>query len=376
MQPNKLTLSADQTKSLSKIQAKFNTLVLEIENLKKHKIELETNIKNVEIKYRKQIIPLATQGTDKMLELLDNINDAYDNFKLTKKEMEAVSRYMLNHVVDYLEADQFDEAQTERLKAYYEKYSGYNFEEIEGNALNNKAEMFEKMFGIKVDPEQMNDEEYVENLRKEMFEKFGANDPNSSNGSGPKKEKKKTKKQLEKENLEKEAEDNLKKDARSIYTQLAKLLHPDLEQDEILREQKSEIMKRVTNAYSSNDLYELLQIQLEVQQLDNEKLFNVSDDLMKNYVQILQKQVNELNMQINLSVRMNPVFQQFFTHTGKFSDAKFRTMVNKLKQQVEAANRLIISCRKEKDFKDLAKQLVIDYKNEDRYGGFGFDIFG
>ena len=370
MQPNKLTLSTDQTKSLSKIQTKFNKLIVEIEELKKHKIELETNIKNAQIKYHKQIVPLGTQANEKLMELLDIMNNAYDNFKLTKKEMEAIARYMVSQVIDVLQGADLDEAQTEKLKGYYEKYSGDNFDENDEDVQNEAAEMFEQMFGIKIDPEKMNDPEYAETLQQEFLDKM------SGRNKKPKTEKKKTKKQLEKENLEKEAEDNLKKDARSIYTQLAKLLHPDLEQDEILREQKSEIMKRVTNAYSSNDLYELLQIQLEVQQLDNEKLFNVSDDLMKNYVQILQKQVNELNMQINLSVRMNPVFQQFFTHTGKFSDAKFRTMVNKLKQQVEAANRLIISCRKEKDFKDLAKQLVIDYKNEDRYGGFGFDIFG
>lgn len=50
---------------------------------------------------------------------------------------------------------------------------------------------------------------------------------------------------------------------RLLYTRLAKDLHPDLERDEERKTEKNDVMRRLTEAYKNEDLYELLQIQFE-----------------------------------------------------------------------------------------------------------------
>ena len=373
MQKNKLVVSADQTRSLSKTQSKFNSLVAKIEELKAKKIEFQAKIKEVEIKYHKQVIPLVMETKNGTIKMLFAVDDAFDHYKLTKKEQEAISRFLVSNCHDILTTGEglLDEKQTAALKDLYEKHEGDSFDENNESKDDEMSDLLEKMFGVKIDPKKLEDEEYMEEINKKFKENLGFKEP---------KERKKSKKQLETEAKEKEAEDKMKKDARSIYTQLAKLLHPDTEQDETLREQKEEMMKRVTNAYSENDLYELLQIQLEVEQLNSDSLANVSDDLMGSYVKVLQKQVNELEVEINYSLRQNPIYQQFFTHTGNYSDAKFKKMVKEVKNGNEQLRLFMMYCNTQTTFKDFAKGLAQEFKEMDKYedmfGGLGgFDFF-
>ena len=372
MQKNKLVVSADQTRSLSKTQSKFNSLVAKIEELKAKKIEFQAKIKEVEIKYHKQVVPLAIAAKDATVKMVFAVDDAFDNYKLTQKEQDAISRFIVSNCQDFLSAEgMLDDEQTAALKDLYEKHEGDSFEANNEGQDDMMSDMFEQMFGIKIDPKKLEDEEYMEEMNKQFKSKMGFKEP---------KERKKSKKQLETEAKEKEAEDKMKKDARSIYTQLAKLLHPDTEQDETLREQKEEMMKRVTNAYSENDLYELLQIQLEVEQLNSDSLANVSDDLMGSYVKVLQKQVNELEVEINYSLRQNPIYQQFFTHTGNFSDSKFKKVVKEIKDGNEMIRQQTNTCNTQTTFKVFAKELSREFKEMDKYddmfGGLGgFDFF-
>ena len=369
MQKNKLILSADQTRSLSKTQAKFNSLVAKIEELKAKKVEFQTKIKEVEVKYHKQILPAALEVRNATIKMIIAFDEAYEQYKLTASEREAISRFIASGCSEFLEeGDTFEEAQILVMKDLYAKHEGTSFEEDNQDKDNMVADMFEKMFGMKIDPTKLQDKEYMEEMNKQFGDKMGFKEQ---------KERKKSKKQLEAEAKEKEAEDKMKKDARGIYTQLAKLLHPDTEQDEVLREQKSELMKRVTNAYSENDLYELLQIQLEVEQMDSDSLANVSDDLMGSYIKVLQKQVNEIEMEIDHKLRQNPLVQQFFTYTDKFSDSKFKKVVKEIKEGNEMIRQQVLACNSQTSFKQFAKEISREYKQLDKYGGMfgGFDFF-
>jgi hypothetical protein len=73
----------------------------------------------------------------------------------------------------------------------------------------------------------------------------------------------KTKKQIEKEAKKQAIEEIQAKSLHSMYTQLARALHPDLEQDPEKRTLKEELMKKLTVAYANGDLFSLLKIEME-----------------------------------------------------------------------------------------------------------------
>lgn len=58
-------------------------------------------------------------------------------------------------------------------------------------------------------------------------------------------------------------EEMQEKGINSIYKQLTKVFHPDLEHDSAQKAHKEELMKRLTTAYKSNDLYALVILAME-----------------------------------------------------------------------------------------------------------------
>ncbi len=73
---------------------------------------------------------------------------------------------------------------------------------------------------------------------------------------------------------------------RILYTRLAKDLHPDLEQDEKNKAEKNDVMRRLTEAYKNEDLYELLQIQFEYN-ADNSE--NYTDALPEEQLKVINE---------------------------------------------------------------------------------------
>jgi hypothetical protein len=73
---------------------------------------------------------------------------------------------------------------------------------------------------------------------------------------------------------------------RLLYTRLAKDLHPDLERDEKRKAEKNDVMRRLTEAYKNEDLYELLQIQFEYN-ADNSE--NYTDALPKEQLNVINE---------------------------------------------------------------------------------------
>ena len=110
----------------------------------------------------------------------------------------------------------------------YFRSKGYNIDLDDVDFSGDPAEMKRKIHAQLDEQEQMNRE------REQHF---------NENPS------KKSKKQLEKEAKEKEARNLQEKDIKSIYRNLVKLLHPDLEQDYDEKLKKEDLMKQLTKAH-------------------------------------------------------------------------------------------------------------------------------
>jgi len=112
-------------------------------------------------------------------------------------------------------------------------------------------------------------------------------------------ESKKTKKQLEKESKRQAVKDMQSKSLHTMYKQLVRVLHPDLERDNQKRTWKEELMKKLTVAYDSNDLYSLLTIEMEWMNSCAGKIRSQTDEDFKIYNTILKDQIQELQVGID-----------------------------------------------------------------------------
>jgi hypothetical protein len=94
----------------------------------------------------------------------------------------------------------------------------------------------------------------------------------------------------------------------TVYRRLAKALHPDLERDPTLREQKGVMMQEVTGAYARNDLHTLLRLELEWLEDDGHEAARRTDETLDAYTQLLKQQAAELEVEC-MELRFHPRYE-------------------------------------------------------------------
>lgn len=102
-------------------------------------------------------------------------------------------------------------------------------------------------------------------------------------------------------------EEARKRTVVSIYKQLAKVLHPDLEQDPAMRERKHALMQELTKAYREGDLHTLLRLELAWLKREEGDLERLGDEKVGIYCELLEEQVEELQAEIR-DVPFSPRF--------------------------------------------------------------------
>ena len=104
-------------------------------------------------------------------------------------------------------------------------------------------------------------------------------------GRRPGCERPKSARQLKREEKARQAEEMRKRSIASMYKQLARAVHPDLEQDAERRRQKETVMQELTAAYRNNDLHTLLRLELEWIRREEGDLDRMNDRREAGYLQ-------------------------------------------------------------------------------------------
>ncbi|TWO70795.1 hypothetical protein FN976_14725 [Caenimonas sedimenti] len=84
---------------------------------------------------------------------------------------------------------------------------------------------------------------------------------------------------------------------RDVYRKLASALHPDREPDLQERERKTVLMQHANQAYAANNLLALLEMQLQAEQIDMERLASLDQRRLAHYITVLQEQLAELQQE-------------------------------------------------------------------------------
>jgi hypothetical protein len=140
----------------------------------------------------------------------------------------------------------------------------------------------------------------------------------------------KTKAQKKQEAAEQAAraeQQRLLSNTKTVYRQLARANHPDLERDPAQQQHKTALMQRITEAYEANDLYTLLQLLAEGGPADAD-----SDDMLGRYTQALAQQQIELKQQLQ-ALKFGP--NGFSGSTGKKQELELRQLKRDLRAEAE-----------------------------------------
>jgi len=133
------------------------------------------------------------------------------------------------------------------------------------------------------------------------------------------------------------------RDLSSLYKQLAKLLHPDLESDPARREAKESAMKRLTIAYKDRDLHALLELELEWIHDEGANANHLSEEKLRVYNGILQEQAGELELRLG-EMSMHPRYAPLQRYSGPFDQPGSldpREVRNQLKEELKDLRSLV-----------------------------------
>jgi hypothetical protein len=280
---------AEGKKTLSVAQKQFNSLTKKIDKQKKLLLEWQETIPLYRQQVDQEYEPLEKALNNHKAEWVRLLDRFYDMslFKKTDKSK-------IRHLICEVSGDLIAEFNKDELKPLFNKYSDDDYDslnqEVESAVGDLMKNIAKSMFNVDLgdDVDLSSPEKFHAHLQEKLHAQVT-----------PVKERKKTKKQLEKEALQQQEEALASKSVQEVYRKLVAALHPDREPDAQERERKTELMQRVNTAYGKKDLLQLLELQLEIEQIDPAHLSHIADSRLKYFNKILKEQLAELEQEMH-----------------------------------------------------------------------------
>ena len=301
-----LNISGGTKKQLSKNQLAFNKLTQKIEKLNKEierkKLQFDAAVKM----YATALYPAQLKVLEARNKLITTLWEIYRSKKLSKANQRNLKQVLLFHLKESFAQDTTEPSK--ELQDIFSALNGISYGQAKKEEAEMMADQMKAMFAnFKMDTEGLDVtdeaamaaklEEFQQQI--EMEEAAQEEKRNQRNAK-----KKKSKKQEEYEKLQQAIQDAKQKNIGSIYRQLAKIFHPDMEQDAEKKVAKEILMKELTAAYEAKNLHTLLSLELKWIYKESSHLDTLADDKLSVYLQLLKEQVN------NLENEKQGIFQQ------------------------------------------------------------------
>ena len=337
---NKSLVISTQKEPLNKEQQAFNKLVKQIEKLRLETKKVSMVLDVQLMYYSEHLHPLEQQMIAQNKVLILCYYDIYSNPKfLTKNEIKTLKELMVVELENHFK---INENPDETLKNIFEKISGKSFDKLEEEAFEEMKQgmgnMFDR-FGFDMDLSDLHKDMDPSEMALKMAEMESAYQDKLSEDQQNRQQRRKTAKQLLQEEKERLMEEARKKNISTIYRQLAKIFHPDLEQDETRKAEKEILMKQLTIAYENKDLHTLLRLELEWINKEEERSTELTTEKLKIYNAVLKEQVQELKQEINM-IKMHPRYQPLNTYLDWYEEdiVKINLHDKKAELQMEIDN--------------------------------------
>lgn len=338
---------------LSKIQKRFNQKIKKIDMLKAQIALIDEH----EIILRKKITdsfdPILKKCNQVRIAFIEKLDQYFHDKRFNKTEKEKLSAVISQYASIVLETEQNEKA----IEIYNRHTKGKSFEQKQADAEQIRKEMIKReaeRIGFNFSDEDFEDPEAFMATAWEQAGKIMAEaEKNQST-------RKKKAKQLEREQKEAEQAKILAKTTKALYTDLAKILHPDLEHDDAKKQEKTELMHKVTAAYEKNDIFTLLNLHIRYAQDGENKLDTIAEEQIKFYILHLNEQIKELEDIIYTKRFFN--FSPMMKFAGlKTFQQQLTTEEKRLREELKSLKNLLI----EVDDVSLVKYRLKHTKLED-----------
>lgn len=318
--------SPDQRR-LSQLQQEFNRKVAQIEQLKQELTTRRDSMDLAQKRIEKELRPIIMQQVAQRVALVHLLDEAFALPLFSFREKEKLAQLIASMALDLIR-----DYEREDLIALHDRYAEVPYAERALYLPDEDAPEEGKADEDDAIPDNWEELDEFERLQAQLDREEEARE----RARQDRQKGRKTKAQQEKEAKAKAELNNISKASRRVYTDLAKQLHPDKEQDETKRAWKEEAMKRVTQAYHHDDFFELLRLQMEFMEEQGQALDKLPDEQLTYYIKLLDDQLSELQAELNAFIfGPNATFYDNFCGSPKQMNQKFKRARESLTYELE-----------------------------------------
>ncbi len=297
-------------KKLNADQKKYFKLLSDIEKLNHAKEENREFYLALLNKYKQHLEPIIKANAIAYKEMAVRIDEGSKKGNVTKKTIKQCENLIIILIEKFLEVFPKDET-TDALYNYWSQTS-LSFQDEAKDNLNKvflRNSIMEE-FGIEIDVEDFDFDFDDPASYKKFQEKYAEQIREKSEAEKEKWDnRKKTKREVAQEAKEKVDKRNI----REIYIGLAKQLHPDKASNDIERERNESAMKSITEAYESNDLITLLNLEIMYLANTENDVLNLESNKIKSYINVLTQQKRKATQELEM-VKGNPAFEDIYKY--------------------------------------------------------------
>lgn len=351
---------------LSKEQKRFNSYVRRIQQLRDqigHTKELDLELRRVG---EERVSPAEKKAMAAVRELIYTLDRSPHTATLTAKQQEKFGHILSGEIAHLLQTDFYSD--DEELKELYEKYNpdeswDETLESEEGDLKDMASQFFNQMFGMDFEADDFDD---PAKMKEKMDAKQAQFEADQQAWAERRSQRKKTDRQLAAEEKRKAAETAVNKTAKQIYLDLIRHFHPDKEQDEQKRLEKTEIMKQITGAYEADDHLKLLELQMTLLAERDNVFANFNESQLKYFNDVLRRQIQELEMELQMvSPEMNGnIYAMLYHPMPIIMRQQIERHIRDQKKYVKMVENTLDIIRTAKGFKQYVKDYQIE---EDDY---------
>ncbi|MDO7846016.1 J domain-containing protein [Hymenobacter sp. M29] len=308
----------------SPAQQAFRQAILDVENLRERLRDLRAEQAEARRRYWQQVGPAATAVVDARRSLFPLLEDALLIGYFSHLEEQQITELILGN------ARALEDRFGEEEEAIIRKYAPHGHRPAaEAAGPNHQAT------GAKAAPEFVPDPTL----------------PPHEQAAAAARARRKTKAQRQQEAEAQADQKQLESNAKTIYRQLARTHHPDLERDPEKQAAKTAQMQRITEAYEADDLYTLLQLLAESGPADAE-----ADDVLARYTRALLQQQTQLKQEMN---ELKYGAQGFMlSGTGKKQELELRKLKRDLRAEAEYVQHVARLMAEAEGLRDVLRQLA------------------
>ena len=281
-----LKLSVQQdSQNLSPQQKKLNRLIEQIEQQKIQLAAWQKAQAEIQQQARKTLVPIYTELHDILFQQLEQLWNSLQRYEFSKADIAQLDDKIQNLAAILKSSQVLSEQQklkVTQIDQFYQQHAEHN----QAKKSKKKA-LIESHDPIEIYDQHLNREQADVDLDGYEYDEQQHEVEREQHRLNRQKQKR--------EQAQKMAEQSLK----TVYLKIASIIHPDREQDERLKVEKTEMLQHANAAYEQQDLFYLLKLQIQVEQNRSVTQKGLSNEQVKFYKLALEAQKQQLDAQID-----------------------------------------------------------------------------